>query len=43
MKEVYIDAMEKGITRHDYSEKLSEYSWDSIASEWQQVMHELLY
>lgn len=43
MKEVYMDVMERGISRHDYSSKLAEYSWDDISQEWQKVMHELLF
>jgi len=43
MQGVYTDVMEKGISRHDYSSKLAEYSWEDISQEWQKVMHELLF
>jgi glycosyltransferase involved in cell wall biosynthesis len=43
MIEVYTDNLERGIKRHDYTAKLSEYNWDEIAQKWQSCFHELLF
>jgi glycosyltransferase involved in cell wall biosynthesis len=43
MKEVYIDSVIHNKTRHDYSRKLSQYNWDTISQEWQEVFHSLLF